>query len=251
MAHEFPDIPFTRHGPVDEAFAYEHADVIHGALEKITDLQDTLPAWPLRLFKRDVVGEVDQKIRHAAVKAGREFDERERVVGENRHESRMLRAFFDYFPELDDVSAEQYKELTHEEHEYSMRTRLEVRRAYGREQSAKLQTVRFDLFDSLSPEPQPTSKSVLSVLDALHLYPVVINGQLSRNREYASSDEAETHATVFPKLHVPGGSHASGWDYPDQDLDQHQRSLTVHYSQSGPDVAVSVVVAIQPHNPAE
>jgi hypothetical protein len=245
MAHEeFPDIQFATPDAVDEAFAYEHADIIHGALERITELRDSLPSRLLRPFKRDAVEEVEQKIRHTAIKAGRAFDDVEQVVGRNRQQGRVLTAFFDHSPDLYGINADQHQILSPKEMDYCSKARWAIFEAYDKPQSEQPHVTTFHLFDSLSGEPQPSGEGVLEVLSRSHLSKAEISGELSRNKAEHSPDEVSTQATVFPMLHIPGGSHASGWDYPDQDIDQDERSVTVRYRRRGLDVVVSVDIAI-------
>ena len=238
MAHEGDDIRFAEPDPVDEAFAYAHAGIIHEALDRVTDLETSLPLALFRPFRGNQVEAATQRIQNTRQKAGREFDEIERVVAANRHQGEVLSYLFNYSPgEYDPrVVAQAFGDLDFQGETASWDIQEMVRSTYSRQPSDKLQRVTFHVFDSLSAEPQPPGKSVRRALDWLGFNtPIAADPQFNRNRRRDASGNTETYATIFPQIDVGDGP-----------VDQDRLSLTAHYGQNGPDVAMSVVVAIQP-----
>jgi hypothetical protein len=238
MSHEGDAISFARPGLVDEALAYAHADVIHAALGRVADIEASMPPALLRPFKGGEVDTAKHRIGNTRKKAGREFDDIEAVVGANRQQAQVLAYLFDYSPsgEYDPfVVAQALGDLDFRGETASWDIQQMIGGAYHSEQTAEPQVVTFDIFNSLSAEPQPPGKAVRRALDILGFNaPINLDPQFRANKRRDSSGNARTHATVFPKIETGDGL-----------VDQDQRFLTAYYSQQDPDVSISVTVSVK------
>jgi len=239
MSHETPDIEFRDHGPVDENLAYTHAAILNGALDKMATLGDAMPGRLTRPFRRDSVEDIGLSIRNTAKKAGRKFEEIQEVVEANRRQGQVLTYLFDYSEASSydpGVVGQALGDL------YDIRGVLAseniarvIKDVYNRDQIDRPQLTTFHVFDSLSPVLQPPGKAVRRALEYLGFdKPIATDPLFQANKEWDEAGNLKTHATITPKFEMPDGH-----------TDQGHRSITAHYSQDGPDVAVSVIVAVQ------